>query len=84
MNAGSLARGASPEEARRRTLACALQAAKQRFNPLGVALVAVLLLDLAFFAFLVTSRGGAPVGGAPALNADGAPREAALVPPGQS
>lgn len=56
---------------------------KRRFSPFGIVLFAVLLIGLAFFAFLMTTRGDNPDGDEPSVNADGAPNEEALIPPGQ-
>ena len=56
---------------------------KRRFSPFGITLFAVLLIGLAIFAFLMTTRGDNPDGDEPSVNAGGAPNEEPLIPPGQ-
>ena len=46
---------------------------KRRFSPFGIALFAVLILGLVFFAFLMTNRGDAPNGLEPDANSLGVP-----------
>lgn len=64
---------------------------KRRFSPFGIALFAVLILGLLFFAFLMAERGDAPNGSEPDANSLGVSngtqsmteQQEALTPPGQ-